>query len=148
MAARRNRGHDHAPGMDANRRQHACIEHVDVLAVTGPNQRIDRTIRPDAARALRNELGQRGWYRATKAEINHHQMSHRRLRAMLTDDPGRVAWRGDRSGRKEPKLLHPKPFSLGSRLVPQFDGRSVSEIRPSFINDPIHRRERAQEARG
>jgi len=86
--------------MDANRRQHACIEHVDVLAVTGPNQRIDRTIRPDAARALRNELGQRGWYRATKAEINHHQMSHRRLRAMLTDDPGRVAWRGDRSGRK------------------------------------------------
>jgi hypothetical protein len=26
--------------------------------------------------------GQRGWYRASEAEINHHQMSHRKLRRM------------------------------------------------------------------
>jgi hypothetical protein len=56
-------------------------ERVDMLAVSGPNQRIDRTITPDAARALWNELRQGGWYRATEAD-NHHQMSRRRLRAI------------------------------------------------------------------
>jgi hypothetical protein len=37
---------------------------------------------PDAARALWADLRQRGWYRASEVEINHHQMSHRKLRRM------------------------------------------------------------------
>jgi hypothetical protein len=53
-------------------------EHVDVLAVTGPNQRLDRTITPDAARALWNELRQGGWYRA----ITIIRSSRRRLRVI------------------------------------------------------------------
>jgi hypothetical protein len=81
-------------------------ERVDMLAVSGPNQRIDRTITPDAARALWNELRQGGWYRATE------QTTIIRCRVddcapLLTDDPGRVAWRGDRSGRKEPSPFIP-----------------------------------------
>ncbi len=56
--------------------------HVDVLAVIGPKERIDRSMSPDAARALWADLRQRGWYRASEAEINHHQMSHRKLRRM------------------------------------------------------------------
>jgi hypothetical protein len=55
-------------------------EHVEVLAVIGPTQRIDRSMSPAAARTLWNELRQRGWYRASEAEIDHHEMSHRRLR--------------------------------------------------------------------
>jgi hypothetical protein len=54
--------------------------HVDVLAVIGPNERIDRSMSPDDARALWNDLKQRGWHHATDEELNHHQMSHRRLR--------------------------------------------------------------------
>jgi len=56
--------------------------HVDVLAVIGPKERIDRSMSPDAARALWADLRQRGWYRASEVEINHHQMSHRRLRGI------------------------------------------------------------------
>jgi hypothetical protein len=33
-------------------------------------------------RALWADLRQRGWYRASEVEINHHQMSHRRLRGI------------------------------------------------------------------
>jgi hypothetical protein len=57
-------------------------DHVDVLAVIGPHERIDRTMTPDAARALWTDLQARGWYKATDAEIDHHQMSHRTLRRM------------------------------------------------------------------
>jgi hypothetical protein len=56
--------------------------HVDVLAVIGPNERVDRTMTPDAARALWADLQQRGWCRATEADLNKHQMSHRALRHM------------------------------------------------------------------
>jgi hypothetical protein len=60
-------------------------KHVDVLAVIGPNERIDRTMTRDAARALWNELRQRGWYQASETELNHHQMSHRKLRQIAYD---------------------------------------------------------------
>jgi hypothetical protein len=56
--------------------------HVDVLAVVGPNERIDRSMTMQEARALWAELQQRGWHRATEAELNHHQMTHRELRRM------------------------------------------------------------------
>jgi hypothetical protein len=55
-------------------------DHVDVLAVIGPNERVDRSMTPDAARKVWADLRQRGWYRASDAEIDHHQMTHRRLR--------------------------------------------------------------------
>jgi hypothetical protein len=55
-------------------------DHVDVLAVIGPKERIDRSMTPDAARKVWTDLRQRGWYRATAAEIDYHQMTHRRLR--------------------------------------------------------------------
>jgi len=57
-------------------------ERVDVLAVIGPSERIDRSMSPDEARALWADLQRRGWYRASEAEINHHQMSHSKLRRM------------------------------------------------------------------
>jgi hypothetical protein len=45
-------------------------DHVDVLAVIGPTERIDRTMTPDAARTLWADLHARGWYRATEADLN------------------------------------------------------------------------------
>jgi hypothetical protein len=55
-------------------------DRVDVLAVIGPKERIDRSMQPDAARQVWTDLRDRGWYRATPVEIDHHQMTHRRLR--------------------------------------------------------------------
>src|SRR5262249_6678987 len=43
-------------------------------------QRIDRSMTLDEARTLWNELQQRGWYRPTDAEIDDHEMTHRKLR--------------------------------------------------------------------
>jgi hypothetical protein len=54
--------------------------HVDVLAVIGPSERVDRGMSRDDARALWADLRHRGWHHATDEEINDHQMSHRRLR--------------------------------------------------------------------
>jgi hypothetical protein len=54
--------------------------HVDVLAVIGSNERVDRSIARDAARKLWNELCERGWYRVSDDELREHQMSHRELR--------------------------------------------------------------------
>ena len=71
----------------ATARPHACFmifdDHVDVLAVIGPNEHIDRTITPDAARALWNELRQRGWYQASEtraqspSDVASQAASHR-----------------------------------------------------------------------
>jgi hypothetical protein len=55
-------------------------DRVQVLGVLGPSERIDRSMSVDDARVLWADLQERGWYRATDEEINHHQMSHRRLR--------------------------------------------------------------------
>jgi hypothetical protein len=55
-------------------------DRVDVLAVIGPTERIDRSMAADAARTVWNELPQRGWHRANDEEIDQYQMSHRRLR--------------------------------------------------------------------
>jgi hypothetical protein len=52
---------------------------VDVLAVIGPNERIDRSMSPEGARSLWADLRQRGWRRASNEEVNRHQMSHRKL---------------------------------------------------------------------
>jgi hypothetical protein len=54
-------------------------DHVEVLF--GPTERIDGSMTPDAARKVWADL-QRGWYRATEADLNRHQMSHRALRRM------------------------------------------------------------------
>jgi hypothetical protein len=54
--------------------------YVDVLAVISPTERIDRSMMLDEARALWTTLQQRGWCRATDAEIDNHKMTHRRLR--------------------------------------------------------------------
>ena len=54
--------------------------HAEVIAVIGANERIDGHMTLTAARKLWSDLKQRGWYRATDEEINHHQMSHRALR--------------------------------------------------------------------
>jgi hypothetical protein len=43
---------------------------------------IDRDMTLDAARSLWADLTQQGWYKASEAELNHHQMSHRKLRDM------------------------------------------------------------------
>jgi hypothetical protein len=62
----------------------ACFEiyddHVMVLAIIGPNERVDRSLTIDAARVVWNDLRQRGWHHATDEEIDQYQMSHRRLR--------------------------------------------------------------------
>jgi hypothetical protein len=55
-------------------------DRVEVLAVIGSNERIDRSMTADAARQVWNDLKQRGWQHATDEELNQHQMSHRRLR--------------------------------------------------------------------
>lgn len=55
-------------------------DHVDVLAVIGPNERIDGHMTLTAARKLWSDLKQRGWHHATDAEIDQHQMTHRALR--------------------------------------------------------------------
>src|SRR5262249_60113389 len=57
-------------------------DHVDVLAVIGPNERIDGHMTLTAARKLWSDLKQRGWYHATDAEIDQHQMTHRALRRL------------------------------------------------------------------
>ena len=57
-------------------------DRADVLAVIGPKERVDRSMALDAARKVWTDLQERGWYRATEAEIDHHQMTHRKLRHM------------------------------------------------------------------
>ena len=57
-------------------------DHVEVLAVIGPMERIDGSMAPEAARRVWADLHQRGWCRVTEAELNNHQMSHRALRHM------------------------------------------------------------------
>jgi hypothetical protein len=63
----------------------ACFEIYDdrvrVLAVLS-NGSIDHDMTLDAARSLWADLKQQGWYKASEAELNHHQMSHRTLRHM------------------------------------------------------------------
>jgi hypothetical protein len=74
--------------MDARRRQYSHIlgvfeiydDRVRVLAVLSTGL-IDRDMTLAAARSLWTDLKLRGWYRASEAELNHHQMSHRTLRA-------------------------------------------------------------------
>jgi hypothetical protein len=55
-------------------------DHADVLALISATERIDRSMTLDEARALWNELQQRGWYRPRDAEIDDHEMTHRKLR--------------------------------------------------------------------
>jgi hypothetical protein len=55
-------------------------DRVEVLAVIGPKEHVDRSMPRDAARKLWNELRERGWYRVSDDELNEHQMSHRELR--------------------------------------------------------------------
>jgi hypothetical protein len=55
-------------------------DHADVLAVIGPKERVDRRMSHDDARALWNDLKQRGWYHASEDELQRFQMSHRELR--------------------------------------------------------------------
>jgi hypothetical protein len=57
-------------------------DHVEVLAVIGPEERIDGSMTPDAARKVWADLQQRGWCRVTEADLNRNQMSHRALRRM------------------------------------------------------------------
>jgi hypothetical protein len=63
----------------------ACFEisddKVHVLAVLSTGL-IDRDMTLDAARSLWADLTQQGWRKASDAELNHHQMSHRALRRM------------------------------------------------------------------
>ena len=61
-------------------------DRVDVLAITGSEQRIDQSMSPDAARALWADLCECGWHRASEEEINRHQMSHRKLRLIVYGD--------------------------------------------------------------
>jgi hypothetical protein len=55
-------------------------DRADVLALIGPNERVDRAMTHDAARQLWSDLHRRGWYRPTDAEIDACQMTHRKLR--------------------------------------------------------------------
>jgi hypothetical protein len=55
-------------------------DHVEVLAVIGPKERVDRPMTPDEARTLWADLRERGWHRATDGEVDSHEMTHRRLR--------------------------------------------------------------------
>src|SRR5262249_46952007 len=64
-------------------------DHAEVLAVIGANERIDDRMTLTDARKLWSDLKQRGWYRATDEEINHHQMSHRALRRIAYGRGGR-----------------------------------------------------------
>jgi hypothetical protein len=63
----------------------ACFEIYDdrvrVLALLSTGL-IDRDMTLAAARSLWTDLKLQGWYRASEAELNHHQMSHRTLRRM------------------------------------------------------------------
>lgn len=63
----------------------ACFEvyddRVKVLAVLSTGL-IDRDMTLDAARSLWADLTQQGWHKASEAEIDRHQMSHRKLRDM------------------------------------------------------------------
>jgi hypothetical protein len=58
-------------------------DRVDVLAITGSKQRIDRSMSPAEARTLWADLCECGWHRASEEEINQHQMSHRKLRLIV-----------------------------------------------------------------
>src|SRR5262249_14302228 len=58
-------------------------DRVDVLAITGSKQRIDHSMSPDEARALRVDLCQCGWHHASEEEIIWHQMSHGKLRSIV-----------------------------------------------------------------
>jgi hypothetical protein len=60
-------------------------DHVDVLAVIGPNERINRSMLLEEARSLWADLRQRGWHRASKEEVDHNQMSHRKLRGIVSN---------------------------------------------------------------
>jgi hypothetical protein len=57
-------------------------DHADVLAVIAPKERVDHSMPLDAARKVWTDLQERGWYRATEAEIDYYQMTHRKLRHM------------------------------------------------------------------
>ena len=58
-------------------------DRVDVLAITGSRQRIDRSMSPAEARALWADLCECGWHRASEKEITRYQMSHRKLRLIV-----------------------------------------------------------------
>jgi len=54
--------------------------HVDIIAIVGPNRTIHRTNASRAqARTIWAELLQEGWRRASDQEVLDHQMSYRRL---------------------------------------------------------------------
>ena len=53
---------------------------MEVLAVIGPKERVDRSMTVEQARVLWSDLLQRGWSRPSDEEIEPHQMSHRKLR--------------------------------------------------------------------
>ena len=58
-------------------------DRVDVLAITGSEQRIDQSMSSDAARALWADLCECGGHRASEEEITRYQMSHRKLRLIV-----------------------------------------------------------------
>ena len=55
-------------------------DRVEVLAVIGSNEHVDRSTTVEQAQVLWSDLLQRGWSRPSDEEIEQHQMSHRRRR--------------------------------------------------------------------
>ena len=55
-------------------------DHVEVLAVLGPTERIDRAMSAEDARAIWRDLIARGWSRATDADVVRHDMTLKKLR--------------------------------------------------------------------
>jgi hypothetical protein len=54
-------------------------DRVDVLALIGPSERVDRSMSHDAARQLWHDLRSRGWHHATAEEIDRYNMTYRNL---------------------------------------------------------------------
>jgi hypothetical protein len=58
-------------------------QHVEILAVISPTERIDRAMSTDEARDIWRDLCARGWQRATDADIDRHQMTFKKLREAI-----------------------------------------------------------------
>jgi hypothetical protein len=54
-------------------------DRVDVLAVIGATERVDRSMSHDAARVLWAKLRSKGWHHATAEEIDKNEMTYRKL---------------------------------------------------------------------
>jgi hypothetical protein len=58
-------------------------DHVEILAVISPSERIDRAMSTEDARTVWRDLIARGWTRATDEDVARREMTMKKLREIM-----------------------------------------------------------------